>query len=96
MNAADEDEHEVEDLQTDVTRFLLGFVHAPLLGDQYVRGVLPAPEGAPAVRGVLGGRDERAPARLTADEIPLGPGTELLTPHDAVGLLRAARTEPGR
>ncbi|EFG03851.1 hypothetical protein [Streptomyces clavuligerus] len=91
MNTSDEDD-EVTELQTEITRLLLEFVHAPLLEDQYVRSVLPAPAGAPAVRGVLGGRGEHVPARLTTYEIPLGQGEDLLTPHDVVALLRAVHT----
>lgn len=87
-----EDEHEIAELQVEVASRLLEFVRAPLLGDQHVRGVLPAPDGAPAVRGVLGDRGECAPARLTAYQIPLGAGDGLCTSHDVVSLLRAAHT----
>ncbi|WP_256961653.1 hypothetical protein [Streptomyces sp. NRRL B-24572] len=89
---ASADEHEIDDLQREVASLLLDYVHAPLLEDQHVRAVLPAPSGAPAVRVALGNRDERVPARLTAYEIPLGSGEELLTSHDVVALLRAVHT----
>jgi hypothetical protein len=49
-----EDDHEIEDLQVEVVRLLLDHVYAPLLEDQHVRGVLPSPLGAPAVRVALG------------------------------------------
>ncbi|WP_235438758.1 hypothetical protein [Streptomyces yangpuensis] len=87
-----EDEHEIEDLQVEVAALLLDYVYAPLLEDQHVRGVLPAPSGAPAVRVALGDGGECDPARLTAYEIPLGSGVELRTPHDVVALLRAVHT----
>ncbi|WP_299528325.1 hypothetical protein [uncultured Streptomyces sp.] len=87
-----EDDHEIEDLQREVAGLLLEYVYAPLLEDQHVRGVLPAPEGAPAVRVALGDRDECVPSRLTMYEIPLGAGDELRTSHDVVALLRAAHT----
>ncbi|MCJ1677207.1 hypothetical protein MTF65_07615 [Streptomyces sp. APSN-46.1] len=83
---------EIEGLQVEVASLLLDHVYAPLLEDQHVRGVMPAPSGAPAVRVVLGDRDECALARLTAYEIPLGAGEELRTSHDVVALLRAVHT----
>ncbi|WEV26207.1 hypothetical protein OYE22_14105 [Streptomyces sp. 71268] len=86
------EEHEIEDLQREVASLLLDHVYAPLLEDQHVRGVLPAPAGAPAVRVALGDRNECEPSRLTAYEIPLGAGDELRTSHDVVGLLRAVHT----
>ncbi|MFD4999716.1 hypothetical protein [Streptomyces buecherae] len=87
-----EEEHEIEDLQREVASLLLNYVYAPLLEDQHVRGVLPAPLGASAVRVVLGDRNECEPSRLTAYEIPLGVGDELRTSHDVVALLRAVHT----
>ncbi|MFH9944683.1 hypothetical protein ACH4OT_35885 [Streptomyces murinus] len=87
-----EGDREIEDLQVEVAALLLDFVYAPLLEDQHVRGVLPAPLGAPAVRVVIGDKGECAPGRLTAYEIPLRAGEELRTAHDVVALLRAAHT----
>ncbi|MFE7120379.1 hypothetical protein ACFU99_33630 [Streptomyces sp. NPDC057654] len=87
-----EENHEIEDLQAEVAGLLLEFVYAPLLEDQHVRGVLPAPSGAPAVRAVLGDRNECVPARLTVYEIPLTADDELRTAHDVVALLRAVHT----
>ncbi|MFF5393385.1 hypothetical protein ACFY5H_34640 [Streptomyces sp. NPDC013012] len=86
------DDHEIEDLQKEVAALLLDHVYAPLLEDQHVRGVLPAPSGRPAVRVALGDRNECDPSRLTAYEIPLGAGDELRTAHDVVALLRAVHT----
>jgi hypothetical protein len=88
-DVVDEDEREIEDLQVEVAALLTDYVHAPLLEDQHVRGILPAPTGGPAVRAALGDRNECAPARLTAYEIPLRAGEELRTAHDVVALLRA-------
>ncbi|MEV1023143.1 hypothetical protein [Streptomyces sp. NPDC050264] len=87
-----EDGQEIEDMQAEAAGLLLDFVYAPLLQDQHVRGFLPAPSRAPAVRAVLGGRHECSPGRLTAYEIPLRAGEELRTTHDIVGLLRAVHT----
>ncbi|MFI2026927.1 hypothetical protein [Streptomyces buecherae] len=87
-----EEEHEIEDLLREVASLLLNYVYAPLVEDQHVRGVLPAPSGASAIRVVLGDRNECEPSRLTAYEIPLGAGDELRTSHDVVALLRAVHT----
>jgi hypothetical protein len=84
--------NEIEDLQVEVAGLLLDHVYAPLLEDQHVRGVLPAPAGAPAVRIALGDRGACAPSLLTAYEIPLGAGEDLRTSHEVVALLRAVHT----
>lgn len=91
-NPVTDDAHEIEDLQREVACLLLDHVYAPLLEDQHVRGVLPAPSGAPAVRVALGDRNECAPSRLTVYEIPLGAGDQLRTSHEIVALLRAVHT----
>ncbi|MEV0091434.1 hypothetical protein [Streptomyces sp. NPDC050738] len=91
-NFVSEDDREIEELQVEVAGLLLNFVYAPLLEDQHVRGVLPAPSNSPAVRAVLGDGGECAPAQLTAYEIPLRDGEELRTAHDVVALLRAVHT----
>lgn len=83
---------EIADLQVEIASLLLNHVYAPLLEDQHVRGVLPAPSGAPAVRVALGDRGECNPSRLTAYEIPLGAGEDLRTSHEVVALLRAVHT----
>ncbi|MFE0190911.1 hypothetical protein [Streptomyces sp. NPDC058989] len=44
------------------------------------------------MRVVLGDKDENAPDRLTAYEIPLHTGDELRTPHDVAALLRTVHT----
>ncbi|MCF3173789.1 hypothetical protein IPZ61_10745 [Streptomyces sioyaensis] len=83
---------EVVEQQADITALLLHHVFAPLIEDQYVRGVLPAPRETDAVRVVLGDKGEYAPDRLTAYEIPLRVADELRTPHDVVALLRTVHT----
>ncbi|WP_186831850.1 hypothetical protein [Streptomyces sp. ISID311] len=83
---------EVVEQQADITALLLHHVFAPLIEDQYVRGVLPAPRETDAVRVVLGDKGEYAPDRLTAYEIPLRVDDELRTPHDVVALLRTVHT----
>ncbi|GAA0456071.1 hypothetical protein [Streptomyces olivaceiscleroticus] len=80
---------EIEEQQADVAGLLLDHVYAPLVGERHVRGVLPVPPAAGAVRVVVGGRGEADPGRLTAYEVALRSGDELLTPHDVVGVLRA-------
>ncbi|WP_411137972.1 hypothetical protein [Streptomyces sp. C10] len=83
---------EIVEQQADITGLLFHHVYAPLIDDQHVRGVLPAPPTTDAVRVVLGDMDEYAPARLTAYEIPLRAGDELRTPHDVAALLRTVHT----
>ncbi len=86
------DHEEMVEQQADVTDLLLHHVYAPLVEDQHVRGVLPAPPATDAVRVVLGDKGEFAPDRLTAYEIPLRAGDEPRTPHDVAALLRAVHT----
>ncbi|MFF8787031.1 hypothetical protein [Streptomyces sp. NPDC015125] len=87
------DNHEeIVEQQADITGLLLHHVYAPLIEDQHVRGVLPAPPTTDAVRVVLGDKDEYATDRLTAYEIPLRVDDELRTPHDVAALLRTVHT----
>ncbi|MEU9489314.1 hypothetical protein AB0D83_37760 [Streptomyces decoyicus] len=87
------DEHEeIVEQQADITGLLLHHIYAPLIEDQHVRGVLPAPPTTDAVRVVLGDKDEYATDRLTAYEIPLRVDDELRTPHDVAALLRTVHT----
>ncbi|WP_199818779.1 hypothetical protein [Streptomyces sp. NRRL B-1347] len=78
--------------QAHITGLMLHHVYAPLVEDQHVRGVLPAPPTTDAVRVVLGDKGEYAPERLAAYEIPLRTGDELRTPHDIAALLRTVHT----
>lgn len=82
---------ELGELQTEVAALLLRHVRAPLIDDQHVRGVLPAPNGAEAVR-VVTGRTEQFD-RLTAYEVPLRTADgDLRTSHSVLALLRARHT----
>ncbi len=83
---------EIVEQQADITDLLLHHVYAPLIEDQHVRGVLPAPPTTDAVRVVLGDKGEYATDRLTAYEIPLRVDDELRTPHDVAALLRTVHT----
>ena len=86
-------EHEeIAEQQADITGLLLHHVYAPLVEDQHVRGVLPAPLTTDTVRVVLGDKDEYVLDRLAAYEIPLRAGDELRTPHDIAALLRTVHT----
>ncbi|MFI7101056.1 hypothetical protein ACIBK8_16990 [Streptomyces sp. NPDC050161] len=87
-----EEHEEIVEQQADITGLLLHHVYAPLIEDQHVRGVLPAPPTTDAVRVVLGEKDEYATDRLTAYEIPLRVDDALRTPHDVVALLRTVHT----
>jgi len=53
-----------------------------------VRGVLPGPDGTPAVRIALGGRNSTVHDLLTIYEIPLSRHDEVLLPWEAVGRVR--------
>ncbi|MGW6606051.1 hypothetical protein [Streptomyces sp. NPDC055036] len=87
-----EDAEEIEELQAEITALLLHHVYAPLVNDQHVRAVLPAPSQTAAVRVALGDNGQSHPAGLTAYEIPLRSGGELLTAHDVVAILRSVHT----
>lgn len=81
---------EITRRQADITRLLLRHIQAPLSGDLCLRGVLPAPAAADAVRVVVGPPGAHAPDGCTAYEIPLHTGDdEALTGYDVIGLLRA-------
>ncbi|MFJ7423735.1 hypothetical protein ACIQXD_34800 [Streptomyces uncialis] len=82
---------ELGELQTEIAGLLLRHVQAPLIDDQHVRGVLPSPDGAEAVRVVTGRTGQFD--RLTAYEVPLrATGGDLRTSHSVVALLRARLT----
>ncbi|MEU8570829.1 hypothetical protein AB0C51_21235 [Streptomyces pathocidini] len=83
---------EISEQQVDIAGLLLHHVYAPLIDDRHVRGVLPAPAAVEAVRVVVGDSGDFDPGRLTAYEVPLRIGDDLLTPHDVVGVLRTAHT----
>ncbi|MFF3754682.1 hypothetical protein ACFYYH_30255 [Streptomyces sp. NPDC002018] len=92
---------EVAERQGDLARLLLHHIHAPLTGALYIRGILPVPPPAEAVRVVTGGGADTAlaPERLTAYEMPLRLDDDPVTADEVTGVLRAlhagARPRPG-
>jgi hypothetical protein len=78
----------VED-QASTVRTLLHYLHLPLGPKHYVRGILPAPEGRPALR-LATGRRKAGPPDFRLYEIPLDRAGEPVTPHHMLALLRAA------
>lgn len=85
-------DEEIAEQQADITGLLLQYVQAPLVGASYIRGVLPVPAPAAAVRVVTGEADAYAPERLTAYEVPLRVNGDTLTAYDVVGVLRTLHT----
>ncbi|MEU2855630.1 hypothetical protein [Streptomyces syringium] len=90
MTSANE---EIAEQQASITSLLLHHVHAPLAGGQFLRGVLPVPPSAEAVRIVTGPANTHNPGGLTAYEMPLRRGGGLLTAYDITGILRALLAE---
>ncbi|URN14757.1 MULTISPECIES: hypothetical protein [Streptomyces] len=80
---------EIAEQQADITCLLLHHIQAPLSGDQCVRGVLPAPESAEAVRIAIGPEGAYTPDHLVAYEIPLRTGGDLITGYEIIHTLRA-------
>ncbi|MFK4183721.1 hypothetical protein ACI2L4_06835 [Streptomyces sparsogenes] len=83
---------EIAEQQADVTRLLLHHVQAPLAGAPYIRGILPVPAPAEAVRVVTGAEASDTPEQLTAYEVPLHADSDLLTAYGIVGILRTLLT----
>ena len=86
---------DVAEQQADITRLLLHHIHAPLPDAQFIRGVLPAPPPAEAIRIVTGAQNARIPDELTAWEIPLRSADDpedLVGADDSLGILRALHT----
>lgn len=79
---------EVAVAQADVTGHLILYTQAPIVKKMRVRGVLPGPGGAPAVRIALGGRKATVGDLLTIYEIPLFQQDEPLLPWEAVSRVR--------
>ncbi|MFF5637328.1 hypothetical protein [Streptomyces sp. NPDC012825] len=82
-------EEEIAEQQADITRLLFHHIQAPLTGSQYIRGVLPAPTAAEAVRIATGPENAYTPDDLVAYEIPLHADDHVVTAHDIIGILRA-------
>ncbi|CAL9291627.1 hypothetical protein SUDANB25_01932 [Streptomyces sp. SudanB25_2051] len=87
-------DEEIAEQQADITGLLLHHVQAPLVGASHIRGVLPVPAPAEAVRVVTGEADAYAPDRLTAYEVPLRVNGDTLTAYDIIGILRTLHTGP--
>ena len=79
---------EVAVAQADVTGHLILYTQAPIVKKMRVRGVLPGPDGTPAVRIALGGRKVTVSDLLTVYEIPLFRQDEVLLPWEAVSRVR--------
>ncbi|WP_406009078.1 hypothetical protein OG440_25390 [Streptomyces sp. NBC_00637] len=82
--------------QADLIPLLLQHLHAPLAGTSYVRGVLPAPGGADAVRVAVGPVTAESTGELTLYEFPLVVGEDCTTAYDVIGMLRTLCGEGSR
>ncbi|UUU33627.1 hypothetical protein JIX56_29365 [Streptomyces sp. CA-210063] len=83
------DEETVQE-QASAVALLLHHLHIPLGPKQYLRGILPAPKGRPALR-LATGRRKATPPDLHLYEIPLADEEdEPTTPHHMLALLQAA------
>ncbi|MFE1959561.1 hypothetical protein [Streptomyces sp. NPDC059479] len=85
-------DEEIAEQQADITRLLLHHIHAPLIGTQYIRGILPVPPPAEAIRIVTGTGPDHTPDRLTAYEIPLRMGEDPVIAGEITGILRTLHT----
>ncbi|MCX4761975.1 hypothetical protein OG562_13530 [Streptomyces sp. NBC_01275] len=74
--------------QADLIPLLLQHLHTPLTGTSYLRGVLPAPGGADAVRVAVGPETAVSTRELTLYEVPLLVGDDAVTAYDVIGVLR--------
>ncbi|WP_212764957.1 hypothetical protein [Streptomyces sp. I05A-00742] len=83
---------EIAEQQAVITRLLLHHIHAPLTGDQHIRGVLPVLPPAGAIRVVSGGEGVCAADELLAYELPLRTHDSALTVYDVIGILRTLLT----
>lgn len=83
---------EIAEQQADITRMLLHHIHAPVTGTRFVRGVLPAPESAAAVRLVVGPVTAYPPDELIVYEFPLAFDDDTLNAYDVIGMLRTLST----
>ncbi|MFI2350811.1 hypothetical protein ACH492_28030 [Streptomyces sp. NPDC019443] len=83
---------EIAEQQADITRLLLHHVHAPLIDTHYIRGILPVPPPAAAIRVATGANTAHTPEVLTAYEIPLRTNDDLVTAEDVTSILRTLHT----
>ncbi|MFD4635001.1 hypothetical protein ACFVYR_36535 [Streptomyces sp. NPDC058284] len=79
---------EIAEQQADITRLLLHHVQAPLTDTLNIRGVLPVPAPAEAIRAVTGSADSYTPDSFMAYEIPLRTNDDVITAFDVTGILR--------
>ncbi len=68
---------------------MLYYLQVPFSGSLYIRGVLPAPPPAEALRIVVGPQIGQEVGSVIAHEVPLRVGEDFLTVEDVVGILRA-------
>jgi hypothetical protein len=79
---------EVAVAQADVTGHMIRYTQAPIVKKLRVRGVLPAPHQAPAVRIALGKRAADVRDLFIIYQVPLSQQDEMLSPWDAVSRVR--------
>ncbi|MFC4504872.1 MULTISPECIES: hypothetical protein [Streptomyces] len=89
------DEETAQD-QADLIPLLLQHLHTPLTGTSYLRGVLPAPGGADAVRVAVGPETAVSTRELTLYEFPHLVGDDVMTAYDVIGMLRTLCAEGER
>lgn len=83
---------EIAEQQAEIIRLLLHHIHAPLTGTTHIRGVLPPPPPAEAIRIVTGANTAHTPDELIAYEIPIRVDDDLLNAYDIIGILRSLLT----
>ncbi|GAA0968315.1 hypothetical protein [Actinocorallia libanotica] len=79
---------ELRKQQAEITSLLLYHLQEPFTESTHIRGVLPVPPPAEALRVVVGPPIGQDPDSVIAHEIPLRAGEDYLTVEDIVGLLR--------
>jgi hypothetical protein len=82
--------HELLEQQAEITGLLLFYLQVPFTESTYIRGVLPAPPPAEALRIVVGPQVGQDLDEAIVHEIPLRAGADkdFLSVGDIVGLLR--------
>ncbi|GAA3173923.1 MULTISPECIES: hypothetical protein [Streptomyces] len=83
---------EITERQAEIIRLLLHHIHAPLVGATHIRGVLPPPAPAEAIRIVTGSITAFTPDELITYEIPIRVKDDLLNAYDIIGIVRALLT----
>ncbi|GAA3389210.1 hypothetical protein GCM10017752_12720 [Streptomyces roseoviridis] len=85
---------ETTEQQATLTGLLFHHALAPVAGDRYLRGVLPAPPPAHAIRLATGPPVASQAPDLTLYEFPLTTGGEPVTADHVTGVLRTLLTGP--